>query len=194
MDVHDARRDPNSTSYPVRNTHAWESLNIDQKHMHLLKQHNMGIGLMDASTEEAKRFVDRTHEEDHATNPLGGFGPQVHRHTRDAMEMVKGNLSYILPPHCTCELIKPDGCPYPKFAWDPSCPFHVRPESPPVNARIRLLSMGPDPVPLPPGTEGWVTDVTELNGSLQIAVEWVDSPSHMNLVSPPDMFEVVHHG
>lgn len=192
MDVHDARRTVIDSLYPVLNSQAWESLNIDQKRMHLLNQHNMGIGLMDASTEDAMRFLDQTHEEEHAGNSLGG--PNAHRHTRDAMKMMEGNLSYILPPHCTCELTRPDGYPYPKFTWEPSCPFHVKPGRPPINTRIRLLSMGPDPAPLPPGTEGWVRDVTELYGALQIAVEWVDSSSHMNLVSPPDMFEVVHNG
>lgn len=55
--------------------------------------------------------------------------------------------------------------------------------------RIRLVQMGPDPCPIPPGATGTVTRVTCCLG-WQIGVHW-DIHRSLLLVWPEDKFEVI---
>ncbi|MEX3635934.1 DUF4314 domain-containing protein [Paraburkholderia sp. BR14320] len=56
--------------------------------------------------------------------------------------------------------------------------------------RIRLVEMGNDPCPIPPGSEGTVRSVTEFEGWAQVCVNW-DSGRTLNLVVPPDRFDII---
>ena len=59
-----------------------------------------------------------------------------------------------------------------------------------IGDRIRLLHMPDDPEPIPTGSTGTVTRVTE--GSLaQIDVRWDDSARSLSLVPGVDQFEVI---
>ena len=57
----------------------------------------------------------------------------------------------------------------------------------PPGTRIRLVQMGPDPRPVPPGTEGTVKHVDGLG---QIIVAW-DNGSSLSLIPSEDAFEVI---
>ena len=64
-----------------------------------------------------------------------------------------------------------------------------------IGKRIKLGSMPDDPNPIPDGTIGTVTSVSDLinfgDGPFrQIHVEW-DSGHTLMMVSPPDTYEVV---
>lgn len=68
-----------------------------------------------------------------------------------------------------------------------------------VGDRIRLIEMGFDPCPIPPGIEGTVISVTPwtrrtMTGALQersqIAVRW-DIDRSLSLIWPVDSFEVI---
>lgn len=85
---------------------------------------------------------------------------------------------------------------------------------PQVGDRVRLIEMPNDPAPLPPGSEGTVTNVTEFAEPLptsistwdglrpvetqlpaadttaQIGVDW-DTGSRLQLLVPGDRFEVI---
>jgi len=58
--------------------------------------------------------------------------------------------------------------------------------------RIRLVSMGPDPCPIPAGSEGTVILVNEgiYPGTTDVTVEW-DSDRSLSLIMPPDVAVVV---
>jgi hypothetical protein len=55
--------------------------------------------------------------------------------------------------------------------------------------RIRLVQMGPDPCPIPPGATGTVRRVVNL-GWIQICVQW-DIHRSLALVWPEDQFHVI---
>ena len=65
---------------------------------------------------------------------------------------------------------------------------------PPIGARIELIAMPDDPAPIPSGTKGTVTRVTDTSfmkpGTSQISVDWDDGRGLM-LVVPPDRFRVI---
>jgi len=57
--------------------------------------------------------------------------------------------------------------------------------------RIRLVKMGSDPDPIPPGTTGTVERLHAWpDGTWQISVEW-DVPRTLSLVWPEDSFVVL---
>lgn len=62
-----------------------------------------------------------------------------------------------------------------------------------VGDRIRLIDMPDDPNPIPPGTEGTVNNVTDLNGLApgyyQIGVDW-DNNRSLSLVER-DKWEII---
>jgi hypothetical protein len=61
-----------------------------------------------------------------------------------------------------------------------------------VGDRIKLILMGDDPCPIPPGTTGTVRYVGKAwTGSRQIQVDW-DIERSLNLVWPVDQFEVIN--
>ena len=57
----------------------------------------------------------------------------------------------------------------------------------PIGTRIKLISMGDDPRPIPPGTKGTVTYVDDMG---QIGVNW-DNGSGLSLVPGEDSFSKV---
>lgn len=62
-----------------------------------------------------------------------------------------------------------------------------------VGDRIRLIQMGDDPDPIPPGTTGTVLScnkVWHLDGQRQIDVKW-DIPRSLKLVWPTDQIEII---
>lgn len=57
--------------------------------------------------------------------------------------------------------------------------------------RVRLIQMGPDPHPIPPGTEGTVNWVNGPAGApTQIGVSW-DNGRSLMLVPDADSYEVI---
>mgnify|MGYP006271067963 CR=1 FL=1 len=59
--------------------------------------------------------------------------------------------------------------------------------------RIRLVHMPNDPDPIPPGTEGTVTDVLPLHfheKETQILVRW-DNGRSLSCICPPDSVEII---
>jgi hypothetical protein len=56
--------------------------------------------------------------------------------------------------------------------------------------RIRLVQMGPDPCPIPPGATGTVRCVTYIYPDWQVSVSW-DIHRSLLLVWPVDKFEVI---
>lgn len=63
----------------------------------------------------------------------------------------------------------------------------------PVNlkgTRIKLTYMGDDPDPIPVGSEGTVVTDQAFTGDRIIKVNW-DCKRTLNLVCPPDLFEVI---
>lgn len=56
--------------------------------------------------------------------------------------------------------------------------------------RIRLIEMGPDPDPVPPGTTGTIIDIVEIDGKKHLTMEW-DINRSLNVVIPPDKIEVI---
>jgi hypothetical protein len=57
--------------------------------------------------------------------------------------------------------------------------------------RIRLIQMGPDPFPIPPGTKGTVRAISAWHGGLaQASMKWENHRS-LDLMVPPDTFEVI---
>jgi hypothetical protein len=59
-----------------------------------------------------------------------------------------------------------------------------------VGKRIRLVEMTDDPCPIPAGTEGTVTGMTEVLSSTQLTVKW-DINKTLCLVCPPDRYEII---
>jgi hypothetical protein len=62
-----------------------------------------------------------------------------------------------------------------------------------VGDRIRLIEMTADPCPIPAGTTGTVTEIFprgKIFNYAVIVVKW-DIERSLNLVSPPDTFEVI---
>lgn len=69
----------------------------------------------------------------------------------------------------------------------------MTPQNVKVGDRIKLTMMVDDPDPIAPGTEGTVTDVTEVRIRpywWQITVDW-DNGRGLSLSAPPDVFEVI---
>jgi hypothetical protein len=64
------------------------------------------------------------------------------------------------------------------------------PPLPLKGARLRLLEMPDDPDPIPVGMTGTVVSAVNLRGSIQIIVRW-DNGRSLNLVCPPDRFEIL---
>lgn len=60
-----------------------------------------------------------------------------------------------------------------------------------IGQRIQLLSMGPDPHPVPPGARGTVLDVRHVLGQWHVAVQW-DSGRTLSLVASQDKWTVLH--
>jgi hypothetical protein len=64
-------------------------------------------------------------------------------------------------------------------------------QRPQKGARLRLLAMPDDPDPVLVGATGEVLFVTELwRDEFQVVVRW-DNGRHLNLICPPDRFEVI---
>ena len=64
-----------------------------------------------------------------------------------------------------------------------------------IGDRIRLIDMPNDPCPIPAGTTGTVTGMTDLSKlmrqpDVQIWVDW-DIPRSLSLIWPVDKFEVI---
>jgi hypothetical protein len=59
-----------------------------------------------------------------------------------------------------------------------------------IGKRIRLIAMPKDPDPIPLGSEGVITGVTDIGQSTQIDVKW-DSGRTLMLCVPPDIFWVL---
>ena len=57
-------------------------------------------------------------------------------------------------------------------------------------SKIRLVSMGNDPVPIKPGTKGTVIDSYRFGKQWQIEVRW-DNGRKLSLIVPPDHAEVL---
>ena len=60
-----------------------------------------------------------------------------------------------------------------------------------VGDRIRLVSMGPDPCPIPPGATGTVRQVSYFYlNDWQVSVKW-DNHRSLALLPPIDKFDVI---
>lgn len=63
-----------------------------------------------------------------------------------------------------------------------------------VGQRIRLVKMGDDPRPIPPGETGTVTRVNPLwDGEIQVSVDW-DSGRGLMLILPHDRIMILSDG
>lgn len=65
-----------------------------------------------------------------------------------------------------------------------------------IGDRIRLVSMGPDPAPIPAGSTGTVTGVASIpsavrmESNLHVSVSW-DNGRTLSIVLPVDVVEII---
>ena len=68
--------------------------------------------------------------------------------------------------------------------YTPANPYLV------VGDRVRLVYMSDDPYPIPPRSEGVVTQLALVQEQLQVSVKW-DSGRTLGLIDPLDRYEKI---